>query len=789
MTALNRKLVRDLWQMKGQAVAICLVIACGVATFVMSLCTLSSLRRAQEAYYERYRFAQVFAHLKRAPDALAARIAEIPGVWRVQTRVVEHVTLDVPGLPEPATGRLVSIPDRPGRADLNDRHLRSGRHVEPGRDGEVLVSEGFAQAHRLAPGDSLRAVLNGRLQRLRIVGVALSPEYIYQLREGDLLPDDRRFGVFWMGHAQMAAAFDMLGAFNDVSLTLAPGASEPEVIRRLDRLLAPHGGLGAFGRDDQPSHKFVSNELKELRGMALVVPTIFLLVSAFLLHVVVSRLVQTQREQIAALKAFGYTRYEVGRHYLGMVLLIVLAGVALGTAVGARLGRGVTEMYTRFFRFPVFAFDLDPGVVALALLVSCAVAVAGTLGAVYLAVRLPPAEAMRPEPPARFGPTALERVGLGGLLSPAARMVLRHLERQPVRALLSALGIALAVAVLILGNFMVDALDYVMESQFEVAQRQDVTVGFAEPTSPRVLAELAHLPGVRACEPLRGVPARIRSGHRSRRLGIQGLRPDARLYRVMDIDRRAVRLPPGGVVVSAKLAEVLGVGVGDRVTVEVLEGRRPVLRVPVTGLVKDFAGVSAYMDLGAVHRLMEEGELVTGAFLAADGAGLDKLFTRLKDTPRAASVSLKGATLMSFRQTVAENLLRMRLFNVAFAAVIAFGVVYNGARIALSERARELATLRVMGFYRSEISLVLLGELAVVTLAAVPLGLLLGRALGGMVIWVAYDTELFRIPLIIGRSTYAFAAAVTVAAAFVSALAVRRLLDRLDLVAVLKSKE
>jgi putative ABC transport system permease protein len=788
MTALDRKLVRDLWQMRGQALAIGLVMACGVATFVMSLSTLSSLRRTQETYYERYRFAHVFAPLERAPDAVAARIADVPGVARVQTRIVKQVTLDVPGLAEPAQGRLISVPERPGPG-LNGRYLRAGRQVEPGRPGEVLVSEGFAQAHGLGPGSSLRAVLNGRLATLRVVGVCLSPEYIYQIREGDILPDDRRFGVFWMGYPELAGAFDMRGAFNDVCLTLAPGASEPEVIRRLDRLLAPYGGLGAFGRDDQPSHKFVANELKELRGMALVVPTIFLVVAAFLLHVVVSRLVGTQREQVAALKAFGYTKFEVGRHYLQLVLVIVLAGVALGTVVGARLGRAVTEMYTNFFRFPVLEFRLDGGVVALAALVSAAAAVAGAVAAVYRAARLPPAEAMRPEPPARYGPTLPERLGLGRALSPAVRMVLRHLERQPVRTLLSALGVALAVAVLILGNFMVDALDYAMESQFSVAQRQDVSVAFVETASARALADVAHLPGVLSCEPYRSLPARLRSGHRWRRLGVMGLRPDGRLYRVVDIDRRWVPLPPGGIVLSAKLAEVLAVGIGDAVTVEVLEGRRPVREVPVTGLVADFAGVAAYMDVRAVNRLMQEGDSVSGAFLAVDSRELDGLYASLKNTPRVASVTVKGAALTSFRKTVAENLLRMRLFNVGFASVIAFGVVYNGARIALAERGRDLAMLRVMGFSRAEISLTLLGELAAVTLAAIPFGLVFGRALAGLVIRLAYDTELFRIPPVVGRSTYAFAAAVTLAAALVSALAVRRLLDRLDLVAVLKSKE
>jgi putative ABC transport system permease protein len=787
MTALDRKLFRDLWQIRGQALAIALVIACGVATFVMSLSTLTSLEGTLDSYYERYRFAEIFAHLKRAPRSLVGRIGAIPGVSHVQARVVEQVTLDVPGLAEPALGKLISIPDRP-EVGLNDRYLRGGRYVEPNR-GEVLVSESFAETNHLGPGDSVRAILNGRLQRLRIAGAALSPEYVYQIREGEIIPDDRRYGVFWMGETELAAAFDMQGAFNDVCLTLEPGASEPEVIRRLDRLLARYGGLGAYGRADQPSHKFISNELEELRGMALVVPSIFLSVAASLLHVVISRLVGIQREQVAALKAFGYTNAEVGWHYLKFVLLIALVGTALGVLIGVRLGLAVTELYTRFFHFPVLAFHLDPGVLAMVLVVSFGAAVLGTLGAVYRAASLPPAEAMRPEPPARYRPTVVERLGLQRLLSPSLRMILRQLERRPLRTLMSIAGIALSVAILVLGSFMVDALEYVMDSQFWFGQRQDLGIVFLEPASPRALPELRHMPGVELVEPFRALPARIRSAHHSRRLSLMGLAPDATLNRVIGLDREVVPLPADGVVISKILADVLEVAPGDRVAVEVLEGRRPVLDLPVRGLVTDFTGVAAYLDIREANRLMEEGGRISGAYLTADAAKLDTLYSELKRAPRVAGVTIKRVALDTFRDTIAENLLRFRLFNVIFACIIAVGVVYNAARIALSERERELATLRVIGFTRAEIFMILLGELAVLTIAAIPIGLAAGRGMAALVVEGAYNTELIRIPLVIGRSTYAFAAATTAAAAFGSGLVVRHLLDRLNLVAVLKSKE
>lgn len=788
MDPFNRKLWRDLWLMRGQALAVVLVIGAGVATYVMARCALESLKRAQSDYYLRYRFADVFARAKRAPQTLAERIAQIPGIAAVETRVAANVKVDVPGMPEPATAKLVSVPERTPPL-LNRLHLRKGRYLEAGRPGEVLISEGFATAHRLVPGDQVRAIVNGRSRDLSIVGVALSPEYIYQIREGDILPDDRRYGVFWMGRAELAAAFDLQGAFNDVVCTLTPQAIEPDVLRRLDQLTAPYGGLGAVGRTDQSSHKFVTNELQELRGMALVVPTIFLGISAFLLNIVVSRLIAMQREQIAALKAFGYTRYEVGWHYVKLVLLFVVLGVGLGTAAGVYFGRRVTRMYARFFHFAVFSFYLDPKVVLAAFSVSAAAAVLGTLTAVRRAVALAPAAAMRPESPAKFGPTLLERWGFERWLAEPAKMILRQLERRPIKSALTCLGMALAVAVLILGSFMLDAIDYAIHAQYFVALREDLNVIFIEPSAARILHDVENLPGVRHCEPFRAISTRLSRGHRFRRVEVLGLISGAELHRLMDIDCQSLALPAEGLVLSKKLGDVLGVRVGESVQVEVLEGERPTVQLPVTGLIKDFAGTAAYMHINSMNRLMREGHVVSGAFVAADSAQVDRLYGELKNAPRVASVLIKGGAIRGFRETVAENILRMRSFIIFFAAVIAVGVVYNSARISLAERSRELATLRVIGFTRAEISLLQLGELAVLTTAAIPLGLLLGYGLAAFLIHFSYDTELFRMPLVVDRSTYGFAAVVTLLATAGSALIVRRMIDRLDLIAVLKSKE
>jgi putative ABC transport system permease protein len=787
MSSLDRKLLRDLWQMKGQALAISMVLACGVATFVMMQSAMAALQQTQERFYDRYRFGQVFSGLKRAPTAVRERVAEIPGVAQVQTRVVVDVTLDVRGMAEPATGRLISVPDH-GPPTLNDVYLRTGRHIEYGRPDEVLVSEAFAEAHQLVPGHQVGAVINGRRQSLRIVGIALSPEYVYQIRPGEMLPDPKRFGVFWMADTQLAAAFDMEGAFNSVSVSLAPSALEPEVVARIDRILAPYGGLGAHGRADQVSHRFLSDEIRGLQIQTYIVPSIFLGVAAFLLNMVLARLIGTQREQIAALKAFGYTHYEVGLHYLKFVLVLVFFGAALGMAVGFRLGLLMSQMYSKFYRFPAYVFEIDPGLVGLSLGIGVTAAVLGTFRAVLRAVRLPPAEALRPEPPATYRETLLERWGLQRLLAQSARMVLRNLERHPVKALLSVCAIALATSILVVGSFMEDAVEYIVDFQFAYSQRQDMMVSLVEPTSARALASIRHLPGVRHGEPFRSVPVRLRHGHLSRLIGIMGVASPDGLFRLIDEDEHPVPMPREGLLLTAKLAEVLGAQVGDTLTVEVMEGQRPVREVPVAALVCTYTGTAAYMHIRALNRLMREGDTISGAFLAVDEREMHALYREVKATPVVAGVTVKKTAVQAFWATIAENLLFMRTFNLIFACIIAFGVVYNNARISLAERSRELATLRVIGFTRAEISAILLGELGVLTAAAIPAGLALGFGMAALASW-ALDMELYRIPLVVKASTFGFGTVIILVATLMSGLLVRRQLDHLDLVAVLKSKE
>jgi putative ABC transport system permease protein len=785
--ALDRKLLRDLRLMWSQALTIALVVASGVAGFITSFSAYDALSWSRDLYYTNSRFADVFASLKRAPLSLERQLQTIAGAAHVETSLTQIVPIDLPNVADPVIGRLIGLDARAPQR-LNKVHLRSGRMIEVQHNGamEALVSEGFAVARKLKPGDRIHALINGKREALMIVGIALSPEYIFAGLGGS--PDMRGFGVFWIDRQALGAAYNMEGAFNQVAIRLAPQASEGPVIDSLDRLLAPYGGVRAHGRSEQMSHMILNSEIKEQRVLGTVLPSIFLAVAGFLLNVVLSRQIATQREQIAALKALGYDNRAIGMHYLKFVLVIVVVGLALGLAVGAALGHWFVGIYAEVFRFPELRYRVKPELILAAIGVATAAAVAATLNAIRATVRLAPAEAMRPPAPGIYKPMLIERLGLRHWFSPAVRMILRTMERRPLRTGLTIFGIAVSMAIVITGAFWRDAIEVLLGTQFNRVLRGDVSISLIEATPARVLHEFAKLPHVTAVEGARSVPVRLVHANHSWRGAIQGKPAQPELHRIIDIGQRVFAPPQDGLLLTDRLAERLDIQPGQTVRVELLEGRREVLLMQVSGTVAEMMGMNAYVERHELNRLLREGDIVNQVTVAVDRSHESELLNRLKELPKVAAAVSKSIMQRNIEEVTARNMLVFSGILSVFATIIAVGVVYNNARIALAERAWELASLRVLGFSRTEVSAILLGELAIEIALALPLGMVLGYFLASTIVSLI-KTDEFYFPMVIAPATYAYAALCVMAAGVVSALIVRRRVDTLDLVGVLKTRE
>jgi len=786
MLALDRKLWRDLRRMAAQLAAIALVVVAGVASFTATMTTYRALRLSEERYYAGQRFAEVWSGLARAPLSVARDVRALPGVAAMDARIVARAILDVPGLLEPASALLISIPEASDHA-LNGLYIRSGRQIEAGRRGEVLVSEAFAEKNRLHPGDTISGVVAGHRVQLSIAGVALSPEYVMQIAPGTLSPDDRRFAVLWVSRAEIERLVDLPGAFNDVALTLGPGAHESAVIQDLDRLLEPYGGRGAYGRSSQASHVMLEDHIEQLKALAVVVPSIFLAVAAFLVNVVLGRVVATEREQIGMLKAFGYSNLRVAVHYLELAAIVVVSGALAGLPLGVWLGRLMAVFYARFFRFPVLLFRLELWVVSVALFVALGAACAGALGTLRRLVKLPPVVAMSAQMPV-FSRPFPQRLGLRPALPPAWRMIFRNVSRRPFRALLTTAGMVFAIAILVLGSSSTDAIQRAEDVQFQAAQREDIAVQLSQRQPLGTLASFASLPGVRRAEPYRAVPARVELGAATQDVTLFGLPADGILRHATGTNYERASPVPSGAFVTAWLGRRFHLRRGEALEIEIREGRRRSISIRVAGFIDEPLGEAIYLELGGLNRLLAEPETYSGVNLLLDPAHERELYAVLKRTAVAATVSVRRGTLANYQAMTHAAVDFIRKVEVIFSVIIAFGVVYNSARIALSERSRELSTLRVLGFRRGEVSAVLLGEIAALAAPAIPLGLLAGHGLTAVVL-SAMSSSRLHLPVLVETSTDAFAVLVFAAAAVVSALVVRRRLDALDLVAVLKARE
>lgn len=794
MRALDLKLLRDLRLMWSQALTIAAVVASGVAGFLTTLSAVDSLAQARDTFYAQAQFADMFAGLKRAPQALQASLREVPGVADVQTTSEFMVRVQVPGQSDPVTGLLIGV-DRKEPARMNRLTLRQGRPAEassmsPGAaapDGTlpVWVSESFAQTRGLAPGSSVTAIINGRSRTLRIAGIALSPEYIFAGLYG--MPDQRGFGVFWIDAEPLRAAYDMEGAFNRVAVKLAPEADLRSVSAGLQRLLAPYGGREVITRENQTSHNMLANEIREQHVLGTVLPAIFLGVAAFLLNVVISRLVARQREQIATLKALGYANPMIAMHYLKLVLVIVGIGFIAGVALGNDLGERFLGLYAEFFRIPDFTHRLAPHLVLIAFALTVITAVLGVLHAIRATVRLTPAEAMRPPSPGHYERSLPERLGITWI-GTTLRMILREMGRKPLRSALTIAAIAASVSIVVMGNFVRDAMAYIVDSQFTMAMRQDASLWLTEPADDRMRHDIARLPGVLMVEPSRQVPVRIRAGQRAERIELRGLEAQPELHRIIDVSQQSWQPPQEGLLLTDRLARKLAVSPGQEVLVEVLTGRERVLQLRVAGIVQDMMGLNAYMRRDALNRALGEGDLATSYAVVLERGTETAFLDATRKLPGIAGAFSKATLLHNMQEISARNIRIMSTVLTVFAIVIAIGVVYNNIRIALSERNWELASLRVLGFTRGEVSALLLGEFALALLIALPLGMLMGHALVHVVTGLLASDQ-FYFPVVIQPRTYAFAALVVLVAGAASALVVRRRIDQLDMVAVLKTRD
>ncbi|MBE0466629.1 MAG: ABC transporter permease [Candidatus Desulforudis sp.] len=792
MGVLTKKLIRTIRTTLGQFLAVTAVVMLGISIYVTMNTSYHTMMYSQDKFYLDNNFADYYFHVVRAPQHVTRHIEALPGVVKATGRLQEDVPIVKDGN-ERATARLVSYP-LPMDTEVNRLQLLEGRLFDKDSQGggvEVLVDPQYAAAHDLTFGDTVMIVTGGHQVPLTVVGTAISPEFVYPMKDAStLFPVPETFGIFMLSHRQAQQILDFSGQLNQVVLQLAPGADAERVAARVEDILEPYGNLAAYPRDDQLSHAVMQAELEGLRLSSIYLPLIFLGIAAAIQYVLLNRMVRAQRGQIGIMKALGYDSGQIMLHYTGYALAVAVLGATLGSGLGLLFVSAITGLYGQFFNLPLVSARPDYAVVGHGFALGLAVATISGLTASRSVTGIHPAESMRPEPPKGGGRVFIEHWGwLWTKLDPSWRLSLRTISRNWVRFGVTVAGVICAVGMLVVALFANDSVDYMLHRHYYQDQDADYVLNFTAPLPEPELTDITRLDGVLAAEPFFQVPVKLSFAGRSEDEVLMGLPADAVMRTLFTDTGRALPVPETGMIVNETAAAKLGVQVGDQVQVETRLGLGPPRHSTFTveGLNHQLIGGGAYVSLEQANQALQERNLISGVMLRVDPG--------LAQAVESEINAMTGVSAVLGRQQELDNfyeLLDMMVASVAimvgFAAVLGFAIVYNTAMVNFTERRRELATLRVVGFSFRGVSGLLLKETFLQSVLGVALGLPFGLLLArGMI--EAQSTDLYSLPVIISAQSYVLAALGGILFILVAQRFIARGVRRLDLVDVLKNKD
>ncbi|MCB9854041.1 MAG: ABC transporter permease [Phycisphaerales bacterium] len=792
MKPLNRKLLRELKSNAGALFAVVIIMAFGAGSYVGMGASQRALETSQSAYYSAYRFADFWVDLKKAPLTEIEKLGKTPGIESIQTRVVFDVILDLPEQARPVNARLISIPAHQDGTTLNGIYVLRGSGFSPDRDEEVIVTEAFAKAHGLNPGDRIHLILNRRREAFTVVGTCLSPEYVYMVRgAGDLLPDPDHFGVLFVKERYARDVLDFQDACNNVVGRFAnvSPSRQQAVLDDIERRLEPYGVFSAILRDRQASNRFLSDEIKGLRVSAVVTPVIFLGVAAMALSVLLRRLVERQRVTIGTLKAIGYSNGTLFRHFVVFGMIVGVIGGLAGCLVGIGMRQAFIRVYQDFYHFPRYIIETHPDLMLQAIAISLVFAVLGALRGARRVLRLQPAESMRAKPPEKGTAILLERWrSLWRRLDFRTHLAMRDVFRNKGRTISGVASAAISCSILIMTFCMFDAMQFMVAFQFEYTNRGNATIGMRDARDAGALFECRNMPGVIYAEPTFSVVCDMRYGQFSRRQPIVGLDRPHLLTVPRDADLEPISIPGDGLVLSKKLASILHVSAGDSLELTPVRGRPEPRSAFVAGIVDSFIGLDCYASITYLSEVVDEPASVNGIQTLIDEHARPAFFAAIKELPNAQGLNLNRDAQKSIEGTFVKSMRFSLGIMILFAGVIGCGSLINLATVEIGDRTREISTMRVLGYQPREIAGVYLRQNAILF----GLGLLLAVPIGyGMVVLMAraYDTELFRMPTIFRWQAIGWSLLISAIFVVIAQFAVLRKIQKLDWLEGVKVKE
>ncbi len=792
MRTLDKKLCRDMLQSKGMLLAIIAVIAVGTACFSGMLGTFYNLDDARISYYSRCRMADFWVNLKKVPDSVVSRLNNISGISEVRGRIVFPVIVDLANVDRPLSGEVVSMPDTPEPV-VNNFVLKCGSYFSRNRDDEVIVSEKFAKARRILPGTYVHLVMNGQRKKLYVVGIAICSEYIYLTPPGSIVPDNDGYGVFWIKHRYAENMFGFHGASNSVIGLLTPRATRDPglVMDKLRRELERYGVFNVTPLSEQYSNLSLNSEMSGLKMQATIMPIIFMGVAAMILNVVMLRMAEQQRVVIGTFKALGFDNRAVMMHFLKFALIVGLIGGIAGCGLGYLIASGMIVMYKGFFSFPHLVNHPYAGLMLLGVFISVAFSVLGSFRGARKVIRLNPAEAMRPSPPAVSGRILLEHwTWFWSRMNFQHQMILRGIFRNKGRSIIGVCAAMFGGAILFLAMGMSDSFAYMLEFEYDKVLRSDFILNLRDEAGYGAVFEAARLPGISKAEAKLDVACHLINGSHSKKIAITGIMPNSRLTVPCNSAGNPVPVPETGVLINRRLADELQVSTGEKLRMVPVKGRRIAHNIPVAGIVESTFGLVAYADFYYLNKLIGQTATVTSVMMNGYPSQSERtaMFRLAKRFPKLSS--LEDVNVMK-KMMSKEFIDSMSFFSgvlILFAGIIFFGSILNASLISISEREREIATFRVLGYQPGEVGQIFLRENLIINLTGAVLGIPLGYLmLKGMA--DQYQNDMFSMPCAVAFTTWFLTPLLALGFIIAAHLVIAKVIKKLNWSDALKMRE
>ncbi|WP_297427243.1 FtsX-like permease family protein [Clostridium sp.] len=787
MNILFRNLLRDIKKSKGQFISILIIVILGVAFYTALNSVFRNLSNSSEQYYEEYRLADIWVDLYKAPASVKDKIEKLPYVKMTSERIVNDASINISE--ENATLRFITLPDI--KKDIvNDIVIKSGRYFSEDDSNQCLLDEDFFKANNLSLGDYIYPVINGNKVKLKVIGCVKSPEFVYTLKDSsEIMSDNKKFGIVYIKQSFGEAIFDYKGLVNNISIKLSSGSNVENAKDDIKKVLRNYGVKSVIDRDEQTSSKMISEKIKQLKSMGGSFPVIFFMVASIIIYIMMGRMVENQRVQIGVLKALGFTNLQVLTYYMSYSAIIAVIGSLIGSILGTYMGLGLTKLYNQYFNLPLGDVKIYGEFVIPAFILTLLFCLFAGYNSCKIIFKITPSEAMREKSPQGGKKTLIEKIEfIWRSISYLGKIIIRNLFRYKRRALLTSLGIIFSSAILLVALGMSDSINFMMKEQYEGIQNYDIKVIFSKLISVEDLNNIKNIDHVKQLEPVLETGVEISNGWKSKDVGFTALVKEPQIYRVQDSNGSAISLPSNGILISEKLADMLGVKVNDTVNIKFFYPGKEKQEAIVKGIIVQYLGLSVYTSMDNCKSMLGEGMIASSAVLKLDSNNFEsEVKNELKDMPGVTSVESKSDSLNALLKNMGATQSSVGTM-IMLAAILLIAVLYNIATINIFERQRELATLKVLGFTNNEIKKLIFHENYIITIFGMLVGLPFGKWLGSYMMKMS-STESYTIPYVVELRSYIITVILTLVFTFITNLILMRKIKSIDMLEVLKNKE